>query len=86
MAILAGGTGLYLRAVARGLDTDALPSDPALRARIETGLDEDGLEPTVARLREVAPTLAATIGLPVDAGKIDGECLSGIVGVTCPSR
>ena len=29
VAILAGGTGLYLRAVARGLDTDALPSDPA---------------------------------------------------------
>ena len=28
VAILAGGTGLYLRAVARGLDTDALPSDP----------------------------------------------------------
>ena len=35
VAILAGGTGLYLRAVARGLDTDALPSDPAVRARLE---------------------------------------------------
>ncbi|MEA1071066.1 alkaline phosphatase family protein [Sphingomonas sp. LY160] len=35
---------------------------------------------------DIMPTLAATIGLPVDAGKIDGECLTGIVGVTCPSR
>ena len=61
VAILAGGTGLYLRAVARGLDTDALPSDPGLRARIETGLDDEGLEPSVARLCSLAPTLAATI-------------------------
>ena len=29
VAILVGGTGLYLRAVARGIDTAALPSDPA---------------------------------------------------------
>ena len=39
VAILAGGTGLYLRAVGRGLDTDALPSDPALRARLEADAD-----------------------------------------------
>ena len=32
VAILAGGTGLYLRAVARGLDVDALPTDAVLRA------------------------------------------------------
>jgi tRNA dimethylallyltransferase len=61
VAILAGGTGLYLRAIARGLDTDALPSDPVLRARIEAGLDDDGLEPAVTRLRALAPTLAATV-------------------------
>ena len=46
-AILAGGTGLYLRAVARGLDTDALPSDPAVRARLEAELAADG--PATAR-------------------------------------
>jgi tRNA dimethylallyltransferase len=61
VAILTGGTGLYLRAVARGLDTDALPSDPVLRARIEAGLDDDGLVPAVARLRTLAPALAATV-------------------------
>jgi tRNA dimethylallyltransferase len=59
LAILVGGTGLYLRAVARGLDVAALPSDPGLRARIEEELLEDGLEAAAARLRQLAPALAA---------------------------
>ena len=59
IAILVGGTGLYLRAVARGIDTDALPSDPVLRASLEAELAHDGLEPIVARLQAVAPRLAA---------------------------
>jgi tRNA dimethylallyltransferase len=61
LAILAGGTGLYLRAVARGLDTDALPSDPEVRARLEAALISDGLSASVARLEELAPALAAGI-------------------------
>ena len=61
VAILAGGTGLYLRAVARGLDTDALPADPLVRAEVEAGLAEEGLGATVARLRELAPRLASRI-------------------------
>jgi tRNA dimethylallyltransferase len=63
IAILAGGTGLYLRAIAHGFDTDALPSDAALRARLETDLEEDGLEGLVTRLSAIAPTLAATVDL-----------------------
>jgi tRNA dimethylallyltransferase len=63
IAILVGGTGLYLRAVARGLDTDALPSDPVVRAGVEARLAADGLDATVARLRELAPRLAARIDL-----------------------
>jgi tRNA dimethylallyltransferase len=63
LAILAGGTGLYLRAVARGLDAEALPFDSEVRARIEAGLRADGLEPAVARLRELAPRLASRIDL-----------------------
>ena len=63
VAILAGGTGLYLRAVARGLDTDALPSDPAIRAGIERDLETDGLAPLVERLRALAPAAAARIDL-----------------------
>jgi tRNA dimethylallyltransferase len=61
LAILAGGTGLYLRAVARGLPVDDLPDDPAMRARLEGELAEAGLPALVARLERLAPTLAATI-------------------------
>ncbi|MDP9422590.1 MAG: alkaline phosphatase family protein [Pseudomonadota bacterium] len=35
---------------------------------------------------DIMPTLAAAIGLPVDAKSIDGECLSGVAGIACPSR
>jgi tRNA dimethylallyltransferase len=63
IAILVGGTGLYLRAVARGLDTEALPSDAAVRAEVEAALERDGLEPAVARLRTLAPRLASRIDL-----------------------
>ena len=61
LALLVGGTGLYLRTVARGLPTDALPSDPAVRAKLEAEYLEVGLAPLVARLRALAPTRAATI-------------------------
>lgn len=63
LAILVGGTGLYLRAVARGLDTDALPFDPEIRAAIEANLLRDGLEAAARRLRELAPRLASRIDL-----------------------
>jgi tRNA dimethylallyltransferase len=61
VAILAGGTGLYLRAVGRGLDTEALPSDPAIRAALEADLATDGLESLVERLRALAPAAARRI-------------------------
>jgi tRNA dimethylallyltransferase len=63
IAILVGGTGLYLRALARGLDTDALPSDADIRANVEASIARDGLEPTVERLRTMAPRLASRIDL-----------------------
>ena len=63
VAILVGGTGLYLRAVARGLDADALPSDPDVRARLEAQLEAEGLEPLVRRLTELAPTQAHRVDL-----------------------
>jgi tRNA dimethylallyltransferase len=61
LAILAGGTGLYLRAIARGLDADALPADPATRAVIEAEIAADGLPAVAARLAAVAPVLSAGI-------------------------
>jgi tRNA dimethylallyltransferase len=63
IAILAGGTGLYLRAVTRRLDPAGLPSDPALRARLRGELAADGLASAVERLRTLAPTAAARIDL-----------------------
>lgn len=63
LAILVGGTGLYLRAIARGIDTDALPSDPAVRARLEAELLSGGLDPLVERLRATAPERVTRIDL-----------------------
>ena len=40
-----------------------MPSDPATRRRIEAELAEDGLELTAARLRTLAPVLAARVDL-----------------------
>jgi tRNA dimethylallyltransferase len=58
LALLVGGTGLYLRAVARGMATDALPHDPAVRAALEAELADRGLAPLVTRLEELAPARA----------------------------
>ena len=63
VAILAGGTGLWLRAVASGLDLDASPHDAALRARLDADLAADGLPALAARLRTTAPELAARTDL-----------------------
>ena len=63
VAILAGGTGLYLRAVARGLPVDDLPTDDALRATLEADLERDGLPALAGRLVALAPALASTVDL-----------------------
>jgi len=61
IAILVGGTGLYLRAIARGIATDALPADPDLRARLEEELATEGLDMLLARLLELAPDRAGRV-------------------------
>ncbi|MET1231340.1 MAG: tRNA (adenosine(37)-N6)-dimethylallyltransferase MiaA [Candidatus Limnocylindrales bacterium] len=58
-AILVGGTGLYLRSVARGVPLDASDADPAIRAELEARLTAGGLAPLVAELQAVAPKLSA---------------------------
>jgi tRNA dimethylallyltransferase len=63
VAILAGGTGFYLRAVARGLDVEALPWDTEVRAAVEASLLTDGLASLAAELRTLAPTRAAEVDL-----------------------
>jgi tRNA dimethylallyltransferase len=60
LAIVVGGTGLWLRALLRGLVE--LPAvDAALRARLEREWDERGAEPMHARLREVDPRSASRV-------------------------
>jgi tRNA dimethylallyltransferase len=50
LALLVGGTGLYVRAIARGLPLDAGSADAALRAELEDRHALDGLAPLVAEL------------------------------------
>ncbi len=63
IALLVGGTGLYLRTVARGLPLGHGDSDPAVRARLDARLAEDGLEPLVTELRERDPEAAEDVDL-----------------------
>ena len=63
VAVLVGGTGLYLRAITHGLDTDALPADPNVRAQVEARLASEGLPAVVERLQALAPSAAARIDL-----------------------
>ncbi len=63
VAILAGGTGFYLRAVACGLAVDELPWDADVRAAVEARLATEGLLALVAELRHLAPTRAAEVDL-----------------------
>lgn len=58
VALLVGGTGLYLRAVGRGLPLDETGSDPEARAGLERRLVGEGLHSLVAELRSRAPATA----------------------------
>jgi tRNA dimethylallyltransferase len=63
VALLVGGTGFWIRAVAGGLPLDRLPWDPGLHASLERELSEHGLAPLVDRLRSLAPGLAGALDL-----------------------
>ncbi|CAN5571217.1 tRNA (adenosine(37)-N6)-dimethylallyltransferase MiaA [soil metagenome] len=63
VVFLVGGTGLFLRAGARGLDTEALPADPGVRASLEAELSADGPVALRERLLRQAPILAASTDL-----------------------
>lgn len=58
--IVAGGTGLYIKALTKGL-FDAPPSDKAVRQRLQDEAIEKGLGPMYERLKEADPASAATI-------------------------
>lgn len=60
VAIVAGGTGLWLRALVRGL-VDLPPVDPELRAQLEAEVLAAGPEASHARLATLDPLAAAAI-------------------------
>jgi len=61
LPIVAGGTGLYLRALLHGL-ADAPGRDPALRARLEAEAAREGRPALHRRLEALDPAAAAGIG------------------------
>ncbi len=63
VGFLVGGTGLYIRAVARGVPLSEAPHDPELRARLEAELATRGLDALVARLAAEAPIVASQVDL-----------------------
>lgn len=58
--IIVGGTGLWLRALLRGL-VELPPVDSELRARLERETDKLGIAAMYARLKEVDPLAGANI-------------------------
>ncbi len=63
VAIMVGGTGLYLRAVGRGVPVGETGRDTTVRADLERRLLVDGLAPLVEQLRRAAPSVAAATDL-----------------------
>lgn len=63
VALLVGGTGLYLRAVARGVPLEETGRAPDVRAALERRLSGEGLHSLVAELRMRAPLAAARTDL-----------------------
>ena len=55
-AILAGGSGMYVKAALQGLD--ALPADLTLRTQLNKQFAEEGLAPLVERLSKLDPSHA----------------------------
>jgi tRNA dimethylallyltransferase len=63
VALLVGGTGLYLRAVARGVPLDETGRDSSVRAEIESRYVRDGLDALANELRRTGPQVAAATDL-----------------------
>jgi len=60
IAVLVGGSGLYIDALCNGLDPLPL-SDPAVRNRLQLQLEREGLGTLVERLHTLDPAIWATI-------------------------
>jgi tRNA dimethylallyltransferase len=61
LPVMAGGTGLYFRAVCDGLQIPAVPPDAAFRAELEARAASEGWQSLAADLERADPTSAARI-------------------------
>lgn len=60
-AVVVGGSGLYLRALLEGI-SPIPPGDPKVRQQLRDQLDEVGVAPLYAQLRQADPTTAERLG------------------------
>ena len=58
-AVLAGGSGMYVKAALQGLD--ALPADTTLRGQLNDQVRTEGLAPLLARLEQLDPAHVAAM-------------------------
>ena len=63
VGVLVGGTGLYVRAVARGFELDDARPDERLRAEMAARLEKEGIAALAAELQREAPAVAAATDL-----------------------
>jgi tRNA dimethylallyltransferase len=63
IALLVGGTGLYVNALVDGHDYASQPWAPEVRARLASELEAEGLAPLVERLAAHDPDAAARVDL-----------------------
>ncbi|MDB5057692.1 MAG: miaA, partial [Chloroflexi bacterium] len=61
LPILVGGTGLYIRAVARGFSVPEVPPNLALRTELQQLFEAQGIDSLLDRLRTLDPAGAAVI-------------------------
>ncbi len=85
VAILVGGSGLYLRAVARGLPLADGAVDGAIRAQLERRLATEGLAALAGELRAGAPAIAARTDLANPRRVVRGLERAQLVGDAPPA-
>ncbi len=81
--LVAGGTGMYIRALLRGLDP--LPSDPRVRAGLARRWKEEGGAALFAELKRIDPDSAAAIH-PADRVRVLRALEVAAVAGAPPSR
>jgi tRNA dimethylallyltransferase len=90
--VLVGGTGLYFRALVRGL-SPLPPADPALRRRLRAEVAARGAPALHARLRDLDPAAAARIHprdvvrvvRAIEVVSLTGDCLGTVHGRAVPA-